>query len=264
MADTLCGQRILVTRPAHQQAHLCQRLAELGAEPVSLPLLEIEPVTDADGADFQRLKQAIIDLDLYQKVILVSPNAARLAHHWIDQWWPQLPLGIMWIAIGKQTAQALAKLGIDAWHAGSGFDSETLLAAEPMQQVAGERILILRGNGGRELMHDTFTARGARVDHVTVYYRRCPRYAQTHIETRLYDSPLAAIFVSSGEGLQNLLSIGQIDTRPVEQLLSTLLIVPSTRVAELATSLGFNHVRTAAGPDDQAMIQALLPVNPLE
>ena len=256
MAKPLQGLRVLVTRPAHQAAHQTAYLHQLGAEAVPLPLLDIIPTTAEDGADFQQCKTCILDLDLYRDVIFVSPNAARIGADWIDEYWPQLPLGVRWVGIGKQSADTLEQLGFPAWHAEGGFDSETLLAHPSMQTMTAARVLILRAEGGRDLLADTLRQRGARVDFAHIYRRACPAYSDAAIQSTIYAQPLSAILITSGQALRNLLQLCKPAAAP---LTDTLIIVPSARLAELACSLGFNRIRVAQGPDDQSMVDALLP-----
>jgi uroporphyrinogen-III synthase len=252
----LRGQRVLVTRPAHQAAGQAECLRRLGAEPVSLPLLEIVPTGQEDGADYQQCKRCILDLDLYAGVIFVSPNAARFGADWIDQYWPQLPLGVRWIGIGQQTCDTLEQLGIDAWHAEGGFDSETLLADPSMQSVAEQRFLIMRAEGGRDLLADTLRQRGARVDYAHIYRRACPAHSPGIIQSTIYAQPLSAILITSGQALRNLLTLSGSTHASLTEI---RIIVPSARLAELARSLGFTRIRVAQGPDDRSMVDALLP-----
>ncbi len=256
MAKPLSGQRVLVTRPAHQSAYQIDYLQHLGAEPVPLPLLEILATREQDGADYLLSKACILDLDRYRDVIFVSPNAARIGADWIDEYWPQLPLGVRWVGIGKQTADTLNQLGFEAWHAEGGFDSETLLADPTMQDMTDARVLILRAEGGRDLLAETLRHRGARVDYAHIYRRACPDYADAVIQSTIYAQPLSAILITSGQALRNLL---QLCGSAAATLTDTLIIVPSARLAELAHSLGFNRIRVAQGPDDQSMVDALLP-----
>lgn len=252
----LQGQRVLVTRPSHQSAGQIDYLRRLGADPVPLPLLEILPTQPEDGAEYQQCKRCILDLDLYAGVIFVSPNAARIGADWIDQYWPQLPLGVRWIGIGQQTCEALETFGFDAWHAEGGFDSETLLADPSMQAVAEQRFLILRAEGGRDLLADTLRERGARVDYAHIYRRSCPRLADDLIQSTIYAQPLSAILITSGQALRNLLALSGHGSAA---LTGIRIIVPSARLAELARSLGFTRIRVAQGPDDRSMVDALLP-----
>lgn len=248
----LQGMRILVTRPAHQAEEQIRLLRAAGAEPVALPLLEIVPIDESDPAALQRIKGRILDLDLYQGVIFVSPNAARIGADWIDQYWPQLPVGVRWLAIGAATAHTLEAAGIPACHLGAGQDSEALLEDPSLQQVAGERYLILRGDGGRELLAQTLRDRGAQVDYADLYRRRCPNYPPEVIQSTIFQQRLSAILITSGQALEHLLELAG----SAPGLLDTLIVVPSRRVAEIARTRGFNHIRTAEGADNAAMIRA--------
>ncbi|RDE18191.1 uroporphyrinogen-III synthase [Motiliproteus coralliicola] len=256
-AQPLAGQRILVTRPAHQADPLCRRLQQLGAEPIRFPLLKIAE-TDPSAPHYPLLKQQFLDLDNYQAVIFVSANAARLGYDWIDQYWPQLPIRIDWLAVGSATADCLSKLGIQPSSGDGRMDSETLLQLPQLQQVQGQRILICRGSGGRELLAETLRGRGAQVDLAELYRREIPEYDATEIESIIYKSSASAMLVSSGEALSNLINLTQPHGGGVGQLAETPLVVPSQRVAELAKQNKFNHIRVAANATDDAMIDVLM------
>lgn len=253
----LTGWRVLVTRPAHQAGDQIRHLKALGAEPVPLPLLEIAPIDDSEPAALQAIKTQILELDLYAGVIFVSPNAARIGADWIDQYWPQLPLGVDWLAVGAATAATLAEAGIPASHVPGGYDSEALLSAPQLQQVAGKRYLIMRGVGGRELLADTLRARGARVEYADLYRRRCPDYPAAVIQSTIFKPHLSAILITSGQALEHLFELA--GASPT--LFDTLMVVPSRRVAELAQARGCNRIRIAAGADDRSMIHALAPAD---
>lgn len=253
----LQGQRVLVTRPVHQAQGQIRQLEALGAEPVALPLLEIAPIDETEPAAFQTIKSRILELDLYAGVIFVSPNAARLGADWIDQYWPQLPLGVHWLAVGAATADALEQAGIPASHVPGGHDSEALLRARVLQNVADQRYLILRGTGGRELLAETLRARGARVDYADLYRRRCPHYPSAVIQSTIFKPRLSAILITSGQALEHLLELA--GASPV--LFDTLIVVPSQRVASLARARGCNRIRIADGPDDRSMIRAIGPAD---
>ena len=257
--DCLTGLRVLVTRPHHQASKLLQALRSQGAEPIAFPLLKISPITESD-ANYHRLKQQIIDLDHFQHLIFVSPNAVHNGYNWIDQYWPQLPIGIKWLAIGKQSANALSNYGIDAYHSPLGYDSETLLASPVLNNISGEKVLIMRGEGGREKLAEELRARGAEVSYAELYRREQPTYKDGEVAEALYKNKLDAILISSGEGLHNLMSIakGSQQQFSTDSLLKCHLIVPSERIKHDAESAGFTRITTAAGPDDQSMITALL------
>lgn len=252
MASSLQGKRILVTRPVHQAGDQIHLLQQLGADAIQLPLLTIVP-TPEDSPEYQILKSRILDLDLYQKIIFISANAVHYGFELIDQYWPQLPIDIQWLAIGKQTASAMELNQVKALHAANGYDSEALLDSEHLQQVAGERILIMRGSGGREMLAEELVRRGAKVDYADLYQRGCPDYTPQEISSTIGSLPLNAILITSGEALQNLtrvLSAFEVTQTPV--------VVPGKRVAQLAKQQGYTRITVANGPDSKAMVQSIL------
>lgn len=257
--------RILVTRPSHQAAGQAALLESLGAEPVLLPLLEIKPVEASDDG-FNLLKSRVMDLDLYHKVIFISGNAVTYGIELIDQYWPQLPVGVEWLAIGRQTAAQLDSLGITATQPPNGYDSEALLSLPQLQQITTDRILIMRGEGGRETLAEQLSQRGARVDYADLYRRTAPHYTSEQISSIISNTSnssastraesLSAMLITSGEALNNLTHL--ITEHNFKQFLHTTLVVPSERVARIAAELGYTRVITASGPDNQAMAEAVL------
>lgn len=252
MPKSLSGMRILVTRPEHQAVQQTAMLRKLGADPVRLPLLAIEPYAE-HSPEFQHIKSRILDLDLYHSVIFISPNAARIGADWIDQYWPQLPIGVNWLAIGQRTTDMLADYGITAFSSDQGYDSEALLQISALSNVKNEKILILRGCGGRDHLANNLEQRGAQVDYANLYQRGCPTYNAAELAAALDQIP-DALLVTSGEALSNL---HQIAADYLAKLQQQLLIVPSERIASQAAQQHWQRVRVASGPDDHAMIQAL-------
>ena len=253
----LLGQRVLVTRPQHQADNLCAQLEQLGAEPIRFPTLAIQAVDESDPG----LKQYFLNLDQYQAVIFISANAARLGYDWIDRYWPQLPIKVNWLAVGSATARTLLQLGLQSETIEGAMDSEALLQHPHLQQLENCKLLICRGQGGREHLGQTLRERGAQVDYAELYQRQMPVYSQTEIESIIYKSSASAMFVSSGEALSNLVDLTRATDKPSSRLVETPLIVPSQRVAKLAEQYHFNHIRVAANATDEAMIQALLAQN---
>ncbi len=167
--SALAGRHVVVTRPAEQAGHLCAELADRGAIAVRYPVLAISPVEDVTP-----LLDRAIALDSYQLVVFVSPNAVEhalsvmLRHR---SW----PIETTAAGMGRSSEAALARYGVGKIIAPQErFDSESLLAMPPLSDVRGWRILICRGDGGRELLGETLSARGAQVDYLTCYRRSQP------------------------------------------------------------------------------------------
>lgn len=250
MNAPLGGRRILVTRPAAQAGVLAERIVARGGVPVLFPLLEILP-----GDDPVPLEQAVSRLDEYALAVFISPNAVEFSVPAIlaKRPWPS---GLSVAAIGQGTAARLAALGIaDAQLPSVRFDSEALLALPSFQKpaVAGKRVLLVRGNGGRELLADTLRERGAMVDAVPCYRRQAPLDGSLLLSL-LRNNRLQALTISSSEGLRNLLAL--LDTDGCKRLQRLPVFVPHPRIAELANELGLQTVVLTA-PADAGIVEAL-------
>jgi uroporphyrinogen-III synthase len=158
--------------------------------------------------------------------------------------------------LGKASEEALARHGIA--HVISPplrFDSEALLELPELQQVAGKRIVIFRGDGGRDLLGDTLRARGAIVEFVACYRRQRPSIDPAPL-LRLWEAGrLDAVTLTSSEGLRNFCEmVGPLGRAWLRR---TPTVVSHQRIAEQAQALGLQQV-IAAAPGDQGLIDALV------
>jgi len=243
--------RLLLTRPAEECAQVAQQLAEHGIASVSLPLLSIVPLPVEP-----RWGPSLATLDQYAAVIVVSKPAARLALQRLMPGWRQ-PADQAWFSVGAATAAIVQAHGVRVAFPDGGDDSEALLGMPALQSVlarASCRVLILRGEGGRELLGDTLRARGAQVDYLELYRRELPEYAAGELFSRLVAERLNGVVVSSGQGLQHLLLLA---ARDKVDLAETPVFVPSARVAEQAEAAGLSTVVDCRGASTAALLTAL-------
>jgi uroporphyrinogen-III synthase len=246
---SLAGRGILVTRPAHQAGTLAALIHAAGGRPVIFPALEI-----LDPADPQPLLDVIERLESYDLAVFISPNAVtRVMERMAGRSWPA---GLRVAAIGKGGVRELERHGIrDVVAPQRSFDSERLLEMPQLQAVEGQRVLILRGDGGRELLGDTLAARGARVDYVACYRRARPQTDPAPLLQAWAQDGVHATVVTSSEGLRNLFAILG---KPGASLLQhTPLLVPHPRIAAVARELGCNEVIETASGDD-GLIEGLI------
>ncbi len=245
----LAGRGIVVTRPAHQAVDLAERIRSAGGKPIIFPVLEI-----LDTADIQPLITVIDRLETYSLAIFISPNAVTRAMSQIvaRRTWPA---GLRAATIGKGGAKELKRFGIsDVIAPTRGFDSERLLDLPPLQSVAGQRVIIFRGDGGRELLGDTLAARGAQVEYVECYRRARPRADAAPLLKAWARNEVHAVTVTSSEGLRNLFEmVGKLGQ---SWLRRTPVLVPHLRIAEAARELGCSNV-IETGPGDDGLIAAL-------
>ncbi|HXM81966.1 MAG TPA: uroporphyrinogen-III synthase [Burkholderiales bacterium] len=231
---TLKGRGVVITRP-RELAHGFAKLVEAaGARAILFPAIEIQDVP------FPRL-------DEFDLAIFVSPTAVKKALPAIK--WPGHAQAA---ALGRGTQRELERHGIQGVIAPlSGADSEALLAVPQLQRVAGRRVVILRGEGGRSLLGDTLAARGARVAYAECYRRVRPQADSGPLLTAFADGAVHAVTVSSAEGLENLFAM--LGAAGREHLQKTPLFVPHLRVAAHAKRLGVGEASVAGASDEEVL-----------
>jgi uroporphyrinogen-III synthase len=245
------GWRLLLTRPADESAALSSVLAESGIFSNCLPLLEIEPIAASDT-----MRAVIRELDRYCAVIVVSKPAARLGVDLLSQQWPQPPQ-LKWFTVGAATAQILEDFGLDVSFPVDGDDSEALLELAQLREAVARpdpRVLIMRGEGGRELLAGRLRELGASVEYLELYRRGLPSYSTTALPDRIEAERLNGLVVSSGQGFEHLHQLAG-DAWP--RLAQLPLFVPSPRVAELARAAGAQTVVDCRGASATALLTAL-------
>jgi uroporphyrinogen-III synthase len=233
---------VLVTRPQPQCGVLCAEIERQGGAAIALPAIVIRAL---EGAPVERA-----DLVVFVSVHAVE-HGARLV--------PK-SAGARIAAIGRATAAALAAADLppDIVPA-SGFDSEALLADPALAGAALNRIVIVRGAGGRELLRETFTARGAAVETLEVYRRDRPEVDAAQLER------IESLWAERGVDVVSLTSVQTLEH--LQEMLSergrlllreTTLVVASRRIMEAARAAGLEgEAIVAPGADDAAMIGAL-------
>ena len=245
----LAGHRVVVTRPAGQTAHLATLIRAAGGEPVLFPALEI-----LDVEDLQPLAALVDRLDAFDLAIFVSANAVEKALALVRarRAWPA---GLRVATVGRGSARALQRHGFAAVIAPSEhFDSEALLDLPELKDVAGKRVVIFRGDGGRELLGDTLAARGATVEYAECYRRGRPKGDAAPLLALWERHELDALTVTSSEGLANLYEmLGEAGRQWLQQ---TPLFAPHERIAAAARTLGVQTV-VLTGPGDEGLVAGL-------
>lgn len=266
--EDLTGLHIVVTRPSAQAEPWAARLRDLGANTAVASLLDIVPVSEA--AQIQAIKNCILDLDDYRKAIFVSQNAVEHGFEWIERYWPQLPVGIDFFAVGETTAKQLqargAKVTDLAQTQTGAMTSETLLQSPALQNVADEKIVIFRGLGGRPHIGEVLSARGAKVSYCELYERILPsdavkKFAAIFSQSvsHLPSCDNVILVLHSGEALENLQRVlRELAVNASEIMARIYLLVPSQRILELAEAAGFIHVCAAQNATEASMLQGLI------
>jgi uroporphyrinogen-III synthase len=239
------GVTLLVTRPAAQAARFMALAQAAGARCLTLPTLVIEPLSLGAQAS-RRLCDEPWDWALWTSVNAVECGLAAL---------PSLRI-VRHAAVGRATERALQARGLEVALRPDDANSEGLLAMAELHSVAGRRVLLVKGEGGRDLLRETLTARGARVECVAVYRRVPARPSAGELQAlrdALPGSPI--VVVTSAEVLANLLDIAR--AAHIDGLEDLPLVVPGPRVRAAADGLGWRGpVTIAATAEDPAMLDA--------
>jgi uroporphyrinogen-III synthase len=241
--------RLLVTRPRPQCADWLARLAELGVDAAALPLIEILPARDA--APVHDAWAALPRVDL---AVFVSPNAVEqfFARAGGAAW----PAATLAACVGPGSARALVAHGVPAGQVvqpaadAANLDSEHLWQQlQPRRPWRDARVLLLRGDGGRDWLAERLREAGAQVEAVTVYHRSGPRLgaAEQALLTAARARPADHVWLfSSAEAIGHLAG---------ESLAGQRAIATHPRIAEAARAAGFDPV-VLARPDPEAVARA--------
>ena len=243
---------VLITRPEGSAAERLREMLEPAGYRIfhqpMLALAVIEPLP-------AQPRSCLLELDRYQHVIFVSANAVEFGMAHIEDFWPQLPVGLNWYAVGSATAALLASYGLKVQFPASEMTSEGLLAIDSLSSVAGDRVLIVKGVGGRGALRSGLEARGAQVDELNCYQRSCPQLPPGQLASCLSQWQVDAVVFSSGEGIVNFVEL--LSPAETTTLSCIGIIVPSARVADVARGLGFKHITIAENASDAATLRAL-------
>lgn len=238
----LTGLSVLVTRPLPQGERLAAAIEMHGGEAHLLPAIAITPIAGSVSAAYDLLVFVSVNAVEHGVPALIRTEGTRVA------------------AIGNATAAALRAAG---WPVDivpeRGFTSEALLAHPSLAIQPNSRVLIVRGQGGRELLRETFQAHGCVVETLEVYERALPAIdpaRRGEIENLWASGEINVVTATSFETLANLRTL--LSERGQSLLATTPLVVPSPRVASMARETGLQgDCILAEGADDDSTIDAL-------
>ena len=250
---------IIITRPISQAQKLVERLRDVQRQVVLFPCMEIEALSD-----YQALDEVIARLHEFALVAFVSPNAIgatmrRLQH--LQCTWPKnLAVAVM----GQGSKEALLGFGFDEdAHTiiqpsnQERTDSETLLEVLDLESLRGRKVLIIRGETGRELLADALRENGVDVQQIAAYRRCAPPFSLEKQREFLQLLELNGDWVvTSSEILQTILNWAASTggSTCVAKMQQQHLLVPHRRIAENARSLGFQSLTLTSSGDEHMFV----------
>lgn len=243
---------VLITRPVGAASERLRDALEAAGYTVhSQPMLRLQAYSALPAAARAMLRA----LDQYHHIIFVSANAVQFGLEFMAEHWPQWPSGPRWYAVGGATAALLAEHDISALAPGQNMTAEGLLGLPQLSAVRAQRVLIVKGEGGRDTLRVELTRRGAQVDELACYRRLPVQLPPAALATALARWQVQVVLISSGEGMANLVEL--LSPAETNTLDSLCIIVPSQRVADMARAMGCKNIITAENASDAAMLRAL-------
>jgi uroporphyrinogen-III synthase len=229
---------VLVTRPTTQAADWVQRLRRHGVEAHALPLLAILP--KSDDPDVRAAWSALSNFDL---VMFVSPNAVlgfSAARPTMVAW----PAELRAAATGQGSVRALVDAGVPASACVAPtrppFDSAGLWALLQGEEWKGRRVLIVRGDGGRDEFARALQGAGATVSFIQCYRRVAPSWSTSERATAAAAriAPAEHVWLmSSAEAMGHLATL-----MPGTDWSRATALATHPRIADAARQLGFGRV----------------------
>jgi uroporphyrinogen-III synthase len=207
----LNGVRVLITRAERQSKDLCDKLKQLGAQPIELPVIEI-----CAPDSWQALDNALGNLDHYDWIILASANAVRSFVERLNLAEPSkkhcLDLGKPAIAvIGEATEKVARSLGLPVAFVPTSFIADTFIAEFPgYPHLQGLKFLWPRTDVGRSFIHDKLSKANCTIDVVPAYKTGLPKDLPNlgkQFHRLVEDGSLHAITVLSAQTAANLATI---------------------------------------------------------
>ncbi len=249
----LRGVKLLVTRSAPDAELIGIPISKLGAEVTYFPLQKIEPI-----APLAAQLRLLGDLRAGERLIFVSRNAVRfsLPHlNALNQHWSR---HAVLIAVGAGTAQYLSEsTGQLVIYPKLQQNSEGLLALDELQQVFGQRLYLMKGEGGRTLIERTLTNRGAELYPLAWYRRRNAQPTAHQVNNLLIKNKINIILLSGVEATTAFVRLTN-EVEPIT-LNNICYLVVSDRVEKcLKTLLPGAKLIRSNGAGQEAVTQALL------
>jgi uroporphyrinogen-III synthase len=205
----------------------------------------IDTVIDNDAISQLPAKVAgLLSHDVKHVYVIVTSTVAAEQCVLMKSQWPE---SITFFAVGASTGHILQKAGL-AVVVPQEARTEGLLNLTQLNHVDNQNIIIMKGFGGRELLHDTLVSRGAEVAQWEVYKRV---KLNSPVSTQdWHPVQIRCIIATSGEVIQ-----AAFEYFEASWLKSLNWIVVSQRTAEIASKLGVTKIDISLDASDQALIQ---------
>lgn len=200
----LFGQRILVTRSRSQASVLSKLLSAQGAEPIELPTIQIEPLTD-----YRKLDAVLDNLKNYAWVVFTSTNSVEAVFERLREAGKDARAfgGVRVAAIGPATATLLRDQGIMPDFVPTTYTSQAIVQGFAAYDITNTRMLLPRADIAPDTLTNGLRELGATVSEVDAYRTITPSDSATKARELLGHGNVDSITFTSSSTVRNLLSL---------------------------------------------------------
>lgn len=251
----LTGQRVVVTRAAHQAEELCQALSTAGAEVARLPLLEVLP------GDQAVLDSSARDIEGFDWLVFSSANAVTA---FLSRVSPQRMSATRLAVIGPATARAVRDLGFEVHLEATRRDGVGLAEVMASHLTPTSRLLLPQADDARPQLAEGLRQQGAEVVEVIAYRKALPVAAQSLAQDLFEARPLGWVTFTSPRIVRHFLQLEIGRSKAWQQRLPTLraLSVGPVTSAELRRH-DVQPAAEAKQPTSRAMVEAIITATAL-
>jgi len=254
----LFGKRILVTRPPHQAAELVERLEAMGANPIEAPMIRIMPPEDYGSLDDACARVSEFDwivfssanaVDAFVDRLLAGPQDLRALN------------GVRLCVVGPATAERLSRHGLKVDLTPSEYRAEAVLRAiGEAGEVRGRKVLLPRGDIGRDLVAEELRKQGADVTEVVAYRTvavEWEREGDPDIYRMLLERQIDVVTFTSPSAVRNFVRV--LGAEPAVDLLRTTIVASIGPVtAEAASQCDIQTAIMPASHTIPALVDAIV------
>ena len=241
---------VLILRPEPEGQKLVDALRQYHIAATQMSLFTI-----TSGKELNQLKSQLDKLQSTDFLIAVSINAVKEADSWLKSQNCHWSTHITYYAVGQKTAQALTKVTNCSVVAPlRQQNSEGLLEIPALKNATSGQALILRGNGGRELIKTRLLEQGVHVQYCETYQRQWLE-GDLNPLAQQWQQSIKTVVITSGEQLIFLNQ--QLSSALKSWLHSCRLYVPSERIKKQAIQLGFTSISSVGSAANSTLITVL-------
>jgi uroporphyrinogen-III synthase len=229
---------LISTRPYEKNIILLKELVDTNISLLNYPLTEIKPLKN-----YAKFDSILSNLKKYQHIIFISTNAVHFFVERFKSLKIKLPEHIIYSSIGPATQKSLENhFNINVHCPKEIYDSKNLIANKIFNNLQDKKVLIIRGEGGRETLKDKLEEKGAEVHYGESYIRNylLINLNQLQQETQNYNSIF--LIISSYESAEHFLT--QNKTHRWDWLESVNIIVNHSKIKDVLSLISNNIIVT--------------------